>query len=292
MSAKAKESAILVLKILGLTLVLIAVNGLGSRLLPAIENGGQAAEPPSGSFLGLVALVMLLQTVALAYAIVRSKWSGWRLTAAVFVVFFGTVTFLNQIELLVYLGGRLPEGMQVGLFEMGLFNAAVFAPIAVLVLGKWKSLSSTGESSAAWRPSRVWLWRAIGAGVVYLALYYLFGYYVAWQNPALREWYGGNDPGSFFAQMGGIVQDTPWMLPLQWVRGLLWVGLAVLVMRMMKGRWWEAALAVALLFTVPAFYLLFPNPLMPDTVRLTHLVETAPYQFLFGWFVVWWLKAH
>ena len=66
-----------------MTLVLIAVNGLGSRLLPAIENGGQAAEPPSGSFPGLVAMVMLLQTVPLTYAIVRSKWSGWRLTAAV-----------------------------------------------------------------------------------------------------------------------------------------------------------------------------------------------------------------
>jgi hypothetical protein len=47
------------------------------------------------------------------------------------------------------------------------------------------------------------------------------------------------------------------------------------------------ALAVSLLFTVPSIYLLFPNPMMPDAVRIAHLVETAPYQFLFGWFVVW-----
>ncbi len=38
---------------------------------------------------------------------------------------------------------------------------------------------------------------------------------------------------------------------------------------------------------MPAVYLLLPNPLMPETVRLTHLLETTPYQFLFGWFVVW-----
>ena len=30
-----------------------------------------------------------------------------------------------------------------------------------------------------------------------------------------------------------------------------------------------------------------PNPMMPEAVRLTHLVETLPYQFLFGWFVAW-----
>jgi hypothetical protein len=56
---------------------------------------------------------------------------------------------------------------------------------------------------------------------------------------------------------------------------------------MMKGAWWQVAFAVSLLFTVPSIYLLFPNPMMPEAVRVAHLVETAPYQFLFGWFVVW-----
>ena len=56
---------------------------------------------------------------------------------------------------------------------------------------------------------------------------------------------------------------------------------------MMRAPWWEAGLAVSLLFTVPTAYLLFPNPVMPDAVRMTHLVETAPYQFMFGWFAAW-----
>jgi hypothetical protein len=63
--------------------------------------------------------------------------------------------------------------------------------------------------------------------------------------------------------------------------------LALPVILMMKGPWWEAGLALSLLFAVPTAYLLFPNPLMPEAVRMTHLVETAPYQFLFGWFVGW-----
>ncbi len=32
--------------------------------------------------------------------------------------------------------------------------------------------------------------------------------------------------------------------------------------------------------------LLAPNPLMPETVRMTHLAETASSNFIFGWFLV------
>ena len=41
-------------------------------------------------------------------------------------------------------------------------------------------------------------------------------------------------------------------------------------------------MAVSFLFAVPTIYLLFPNPVMPEEIRMTHLVETLPYQFLFG----------
>lgn len=294
----AKELGALALKIVLLTLILTVVNGIGSRFLPAageaadrLEAAGVGAETqqPSGSFLALVLLVMLLQVLALAYPVIRSRWAGWKLAATVFILYFGTVTFMSQIESLIYLGARMPDGMLPGLFLMGLFTAAVFSPIAVMVLGRWKADPKAAGETTRPLPWRSWAWRSALGAAVYLALYYLFGYFVAWKNPAVREFYGGTDPGSFFAQMSSIVRETPWMLPFQFVRGLLWVSLAVLVIRMMKGRWWEAGLAVSVLFTVPALYLLFPNPIMPDAVRMAHLVETAPYQFLFGWIVVWLL---
>ena len=296
---KGKDLGILLVKIVLLTVVLMMVNGIGSRFLPAAEaeDAGQISEavvegapaPPSGSFMAIVLVVMLLQTVALAYPIMRSKWSGLKLAFAAFLLYFGTVTFMSQIESLVYLGDRMPNGMLLGLFAMGLFTAAVFSPIAVLVLGKWKTGTADSATSGHREPTSAgeWTWKTAVGGLVFLSLYYLFGYFVAWKNPLLRDFYGGTDPGSFFAQMASIVESTPWMLPFQYLRSLLWVALAVLVIRMMKGSWWQVALAVSMLFTVPAIYLLFPNPMMPDAVRMAHLVETAPYQFLFGWFVVW-----
>ena len=296
---KGKDIGILVVKIVMLAVLLMMLNGIGSRFLPAAESEGtgqisdpvveSAPAPPSGSFMALVLIVMLLQTVALAYPIVRSKWSSWKLALAVFLLYFGTVTFMSQIESLVYLGRRMPNGMLPGLFAMGLFTAAVFSPVAVLVLGKWKSGTAASATPGHREPTSAgeWAWKTAFAGLVFLSLYYLFGYFVAWKNPLVRDFYGGTDPGTFLAQMRSIVESTPWMLPFQYFRGLLWVAFAVLVIRVMRGSWWQVALAVSLLFTVPSIYLLFPNPMMPDAVRIAHLIETAPYQFLFGWFVVW-----
>lgn len=288
----------LVAKILALTLVLVVVQALGVKFLPATPEpgppGSESAQvsPAAQQGMGLLALVLLiagLQTVALAYPAVRSRWHGWRLAAAVGVVYFGSVTFMSQIESLVYLRARMPPGMLAGLFLMGLFNAAVFAPILVLGLGRWPARAESGPPPAARlsMPARTWAFRLVLGATVFLVLYYVFGYHVAWQDPAVRAYYGGADPGTFLAQMGGIVRDTPWMIPLQLARGLLWVLLALLVIGMMRGPRWEAGLAIALNFTVPVAYLLFPNPLMPEAVRRAHLIETAPYQFLFGWFVVW-----
>lgn len=279
----AKKPGLIVLRIVLLTVILTFVNGIGSRFLPATESA--PPDQSSGWFLGLVFLILLLQTIALSYPVLRSRWSGWRLTATVALLYFGTVTFMSQVESLIYLGGKMPDGMLAGLFAMGLFNAVVFAPILVLVLGAWQQ--DEHRATAAPRTPSPWLGRALVAGGVYLALYYLFGYFVAWQDPVVRDYYGGADPESFLGHMLSVARDTPWMLAVQLARGLLWVALALLVRRMMRGGWWESGLATALLFSVPALYLLLPNPLMPEPVRMAHLLETAPYQFLFGFWVAW-----
>ena len=282
-------------KLVLLTLVLLVVSGVSSNFLPgtamdastetAVTDGSVAAQ--GGVSLGMLLAIFFAQVVALSGPILRSRWPGWALSATGFSIYFGTVTFMSQIESLVYLGNKMPEGLVQGLFVMGLVTAAVFSPIAVWVLGRWKAAPIAGAVEGSRLDLGKWGWKVFFAALVFLALYYVFGYYVAWQDPELRAYYGGTDPGSFFAQMASVVQATPWMLPLQYLRGLLWVGLGLLVIQSMRGAWWEAGLATALLFAVPSLYLLFENPVMPDFPRITHLVETLPYQFLFGGFLAW-----
>ncbi|MCH7797506.1 MAG: hypothetical protein IID28_03540 [Planctomycetes bacterium] len=84
----------------------------------------------------------------------------------------------------------------------------------------------------------------------------------------------------------------PWLGPFQAFRGLLWAGLALLVIHMMRGRWWEKGLATGLLFAVLMnAQLLLPNLHMPASVRMVHLVETASSNFILGWWLAWLFRA-
>jgi hypothetical protein len=121
-------------------------------------------------------------------------------------------------------------------------------------------------------------------------LYFTFGYFIAWRNPAVLEYYRGVDEGAFLVHMGTVVRDRPWLIPFQIVRAMCWVALALPVVRMLKGQWQETALSLALLFAVVMnAQLLLPNPYMPEPVRMAHLVETASSNFIFGWLVGWLL---
>ncbi len=237
--------------------------------------------------------VCFLDTIVLAYIILRSRWAGWRLIATVFFVFYGVMTFISQIESAVF--HILPSGMLPRLFLMGVLIAAPFSPLAVIILGKRKADTATinEPNSRLLMPKNEWAWKLAVIAIAYMILYSTFGYFIAWKNPAIQAYYGGIDEGSFFAHMKAVLTITPWLEPFQALRAMLWVLLALPVIRMMKGRWQETAFAVGLLFSVLMnSQLLLPTPLMPEAVRMTHLIETASSNFIFGYFIVWLLHRH
>lgn len=239
-------------------------------------------------------IVSFLNTAVLTYPIIRSRWSGWRLVAVVFVVLFGISYFMTQIEAFVFVT-NLPSSEIRAILLMGATVALIFSPLAVLILGKMRrSTAEEGPNLRLVMPWTEWVWKLAAIAVAYLILYFTFGYFVAWQSAALREFYSGStELLGFFEQWGNTLSGNPGLVPFQILRSLLWVVWALPVIRMMKGRWWEAALAVALLFAVLMnAQLLLPNPYMPQTVRMWHLIETAPSNFIFGWLVVWLLNRH
>ena len=243
----------------------------------------------------LIALltVCFLDTIVLAYIILRSRWAGWRLIATVFFVFYGVMTFISQIESAVF--QFLPSGVLPRLFLMGVLVTAPFSPLAVIILGKRKAETATinEPNSRLLMPANEWAWKLAVIAIAYMILYSTFGYFIAWKNPAVQAFYGGIDEGTFFAHMKTVLTIAPWLEPFQALRAMLWVLLALPVIRMMKGRWQETAIAVGLLFAVLMnSQLLLPTPLMPEAVRMTHLIETASYNFIFGYLIVWLLHRH
>ncbi|MEQ1762842.1 MAG: hypothetical protein ABL984_06795, partial [Pyrinomonadaceae bacterium] len=186
----------------------------------------------------------------------------------------------------------LPPGVLPRLFLMGALIAAPFSVLAVLILGKRKEDTNNSETNLRLvMPAREWAWKLAVIAIVYVMLYFTFGYYIAWQYPAVREYYGGIDEGNFFTNMAATVRNMPWLVPFQILRAMLWTAFALPVIRMMKGSRLETALAVALLFCVVMnTQLLLPNPYMPEAVRIAHLIETASSNFIFGFFVGWLLS--
>jgi len=253
----------------------------------------QTARPEpaqAGATLLLLIIVSLITTGIWTYIILRSRWTGWKLILTVFFVYFGVSTVMSQVET-AYFITRLPPGMLPRLFLAGIIIAAVFAALAVLLLGKIKPQPNF-EYSRLTMPARVWIAKLSLIVIAYIFLYFTFGYFIAWSSPAVRAYYGGSDPPGFIAHIMSLLRNEPQLFLLQAVRALLWTALAVPIIQMMKGKWWEAGLAVALLFgvfmTAP---LLLPNPLMPTEVRMAHLLETSTSNFLFGWVVVFVLRS-
>jgi len=229
--------------------------------------------------------------VVLSYLILRSSWHGWPLVAAICVGMYGISTVASQIESAVFLSNKLPPGMIGAIFLQGAIAAALFAPLAVLLLGKWRAASQAASPAPARMSAPSAVWRLAFLVVAFVFLYMLFGYYVAWQSPAVRQYYGGPEYSSFYAVLKANWMYHGWIYALQVFRALLYVACVYPLIRMLRVARWETALAMALFLSVWTTALLLPNPLMPASVAHAHFWETLGFSLVFGALAGWLLST-
>ncbi len=272
-----------------LLVVLMFLCFIVSALLAGLGGGEDSGD--SGNALLALAAVCAVNALVLAYPIIRSRWRGVKLAAAIFLVQFGAETFMSQIETIFFGGAfNIPRDQMQRIILAGFLRALMFAPLAVLVLGKFKR-GMVSETSFRGRDvaRSAWIWRLALLPLFYVVIYILFGYFIAWQSPDVRQLYSGStDIKPFFEHFADLVRNAPEILPFQYLRGLIWIGLALPIIRMMKGRAWESALAVGLAFgLLLTIQLLLPNPYMPAPVRLAHFIETSTSTFIYGALIAW-----
>jgi hypothetical protein len=299
MHSTMKAAAVFALRVFVLTLALtivfmIAANVAGMNRAPAdtqlnARNPAAAAQQAAAMLSPLLVYTFLISLV-IAWMIQNSRWLGLKLIAALIFTFYGLMTFTSQIESIVYLRAKMPPGLIKQLFLMGAVVAILFVPMAVLIMGKIRGQEESPQLECAFTPA-VKAARFAALAVVYVVLYYVFGRYVAWQNPELRLYYSGSTQvTSFFEQMRSTVVTMPWVLPLQFVRGLLWALFAYPVVRMLKTTRLKTACTIAALFGLWSFALLMPNPFMPPSVAHSHFWETLWCDLLLGATVGWVLS--
>jgi len=235
-------------------------------------------------------LVSLINALVLSYPILRSRWHGLKLIGAVILVQFGVETFMAQIETL-YFNSAIQMGTAefVGIVAAGALRALIFAPLAVFILGKMKKSVQPEEKRKTAALSE-WGKRFAALALLYVVVYFMFGYFVAWQWAETRLFYSGTASiKPLFSHFWDLFRTDPIILPFQVLRGALWTTLAIAIVRMIKAKRWEASLAVALTFAVfiSSAIGLFPNPYMPPMVRQAHFFELSSSMLVFGGIAGW-----
>lgn len=274
------------LRLLGISIAMIISFVVAAGIAnPGAASSSQPAEETAQAGMALL-VVSIVNALLLAYPISRSRWHGLKLVGAVLLVFFGIQTFMSQIETMFFGSAfNISSAEMRNIILTGFLTAVFFSFLAVLIMGKIRKPKEEDAPIAPFELSaKDWALRLALPPLAYIVLYFLFGYFVAWQSPDVRELYTGSTAiEPFFTHVASTLQDSFMLLPFQFLRGLMWIGLALVILRMTKGGAWEKAIVVGLLFgLLITTQLMFPNPYMPAPVRLAHFIETSTSTFLYG----------
>ena len=245
------------------------------------------AEPGPLPLITGVAIFYTATVAVIMLMINSSRWHGWKLIISMSVAFYLVMTLVTQLEAWYFLLGiTIGPELMTRLFLQGIPSAFIFIPIAVLVMGRIRPLAGENASPAIEPMSlKEWLWKLGVIYIAYLVLYYTAGYFIAWQNPEVRAFYGSpGDARPFFLQMAYIFANDPWLTPYQLLRTLIWVAGVYPIIRGSRLPLWQTALVVGLVLSVPQnIGHILPNSLIPlNSVRISHLIETASSTFVFG----------
>jgi hypothetical protein len=264
------------------------------NLLLPLPKALMAAVPASG-FLPTFPAFMLnagVNALVLVWAARRSSSKGFGMWMQLLVLSFGAQTFMTQVETGYFISAfPLLHGNFViyQLVLRGLVTSVLFA-----LLVTWMA----GGFSKKPRPQPMFIVPAsdiikTGAwlALIYIALYMLFGYYVAWQSQELRLFYGGPaELNSFTAQWGLSLMEHPELPVFQYFRGMLWILCLVPLFMGFTGKRVELVILSALaLGLLPTAQLAFANPLMPAGVSLYHFIEVSISTGIFGAFCGWFV---
>jgi hypothetical protein len=257
-------------------------------LLPDIKS-----EP--GAISNNIAFLILgiSNTLLIIGLIQSSRWNGLKLILLLSFAYFGAVTFLTQIETWYFLSNiTVNNKLLTHLFIMGLPIAFIYIPLAVFILGKYRTKENSKPIIAYKMPWKQMAWKLFIIVVMYLVLYWCAGYYIAWQNQELRAFYGSpGDITPFWKHTFNTFSNSPNLFPFQVLRALLWTLCTLPVIYGSKINIWWTSILVGLFLTIPQNAgLLLENPLMPiASVRMSHMIEGFVSNFTFALIIVWLL---
>jgi hypothetical protein len=267
---------------------------VGSQaLMPAAITDAATSADEQVAGAGLIAVAFIDVAIIVAITL-TSRLRGVRLWVLLSVVLYGVKSFTSQLEAWYFMKNLTPE-MLPALFGMMVPALVVVPLLSVVLFGRMRG----APEAPAWRvpamPAGEWALKLVVlACVVYPVLFFGFGYFVAWQSPAVREFYGVTELLGPVDHLRNMVRSDPLVVPFEMLRGALWVAFAVTLIWTTQGSGILGGVLAVLVFAlVQNDVHLIPNPLMPAAVRQIHFVETATSNAINALIITWLMRrAH
>ena len=209
----------------------------------------------------------LLVSLVLGSIIVFNRHEGLKLVTIVFLVFFVIGNFNILIEAYIFdVTGRRETIRQM---LEGFITSCLFAPFLVFLF-RHRAIQSYRNIDKAWVP---WMWRVVIADFLYLFIYISAGMILTWVYPQMMNFYEDKIP-----PLGLIVKTQ------LFVRGFLFIGIAMLMCYAVALSRWKTALLIGVTFgTIGGLApLIHPNELMPPFVRFGHAIEVFSSNMIYG----------
>ncbi len=235
----------------------------------------------SSKTLALLFLMILLEVGVLLWAIRWVEGIKFQRFLVIFSLMFGIQFVMSQIEAWAFQSA-------VGMSEKEMLQTVVGGFLFALLVSALLVFTQKGKIQAASAGSLIQL--TVGkvlllVVVVYPLLYWLAGYFIAWQFQAIRHYYtGAASNEGMVAGFLGFFKDGLYFLQVG--RAFLWFLLAWPFLFYFRGSRLQGALLLGALFSIlHCAQLLLPNPYMPAEIRYPHLLETASSTFIWGFMV-------
>jgi hypothetical protein len=256
---------------------------LANAILPfsqGFKELGASGNPLSLLFMLIVSIWICF---TIYYIIKHTSYSGIKLFLNILFVIFFVQYFMTQIETLFF-GQAFPVLTKSDIICITLSGMFPLLATIPLLIKFFQNKKETVESEKLNIKSILLKLGIIG--VVYLVIYMLFGYFIAWQFEELRIFYTGSaEKLSFWSQMIANLQAntvSSAIFPFQILRGILFGAFVIPLIRMVDKSKAVFITSVCLVYLSTAIVLIIPNVLFPDIVRFAHLLEMASSMLLFG----------
>ncbi len=237
-------------------------------VLIAVLKPGFPPGPEGAEVLVPMALGQLLTVCALWWPARASSLTGNQLFLALFSAIFGVGVFLVQVEAAVFL---VMEPRQLA-FSIGLGTLqALWLAVLMTMVASGSDAQMHERPQGSRRPR--FDKRLMLTSGIYLFLYFTAGMMI-YAHIA-----------DYYAQQH--IPPLSALVPLQLVRGALYVVFVHALLSSLTLTRWQAAWATGFMFPMLAGVaaLMAPNALMPDAVRHWHMLEIGVSNLIFGLWV-------